>query len=1008
MSCQIVLGQAKLSSEIMADIQARCIGPAVMSGRITSIAGVNANPRIIYVGSAGGGIWKTENAGISFKPIFDAYCQSIGALAIDQQRPDTIWAGTGESNVRSSVGIGNGIYRSIDGGKTWTLKGLEKSEHIGKILLHPADSNILFVAVPGALWGDSEDRGLYKSSDGGESWSKSLYIDAKTGCTEIFMDPVNPDIMYATMVECRRTPYSFSSGGPETAIYKSLDGGAIWSKITGGLPAAPYSRISMTMAPQDSGKLYSFVQTDFSTWYVSADHGEYWTPLSSAENNSTQATQFRSLIADPFVANKIYQLGEGLSISSDGGLSFEESELNTGELHSGLNAIWIDPKRNNHIYLGTDGGLYESLDGGNNFAILGNLPISQINHISIDQQEPYNIYGGLEDNGTWQGPSFKIGGIRNSDWAELSTGNGNWVVPDLRETDIVFAEGQLGDILRINKRTLESQSIKPYQIEGEERLRFNKQTPIVASPTDTRRLYIGAQYLYVSRNQGRDWDKLSDDLSTNDKAKQASENEDGVLIDDGTFESHCSIFAIAESPLDSNLIYVGTDDGKLQKTTDQGKTWQDLDYSSAGIPAGTWVSNIEPSRFSKNVVYATFDNHANGDQNTYLAFSRDGGLKWERIQSAQFKGYAHEIKEDLRLRSLLFLGTEMGLFISVDAGKNWARYQSTFPPFVSVRDIAINGKTNDLIIGTHGRGIYIVDDLSILRQMTSDLLSKNAAVLDGRPGVVKSPTLSPKIKQSSEFIGKNYTEEACITYYLKDQIDSSDIQVELYNKSDSMIYRMPGTTHIGINKLYWNMRMNPPVTDTLWAGNEILNSITPLLDPGEYRIKLRIDTIVYLGKLNLIEDPKSQHSAADKALQRKTAKELMAMEIQLNKNAQNIVRIKDALHKNIPEVNSGKDQKILADYEKALEQLRKKILGTKEGKSIHGEEPLLEKLHDVYQGVCSYDGRPSNEQLQKKAFLETEIIFYQAEIAATHELYLLKSNKIFEKNGLEGVEGEGD
>ncbi|MEO7176682.1 MAG: glycosyl hydrolase, partial [Saprospiraceae bacterium] len=881
-----------------------------------------------------------------------------------QQRPDTLWAGTGESNMRNSVSIGNGIYRSTDAGESWQLKGLEKSEHISRIVLHPKNPKILFAAVPGALWSDSEDRGLYKSEDGGETWTKSLYINAKTGCAEVLIDPNNPDIMYASTWEFRRTPYAFQSGGPGSALYKSKDGGVTWNKLTNGLPAPPFGRIAMTLAPTAPDNLFAIVETNNTALYISSDQGEHWKQQSSTNNVCARPFYFSTLVVDPKDPKRVYRPSYSLSISSDGAYSFIEPGYGSGGVHSDHHALWIDPNNTSHMYLGTDGGVYESKDKGNNFTFLTNLPVSQFYHVAIDQQEPYNIYGGLQDNGSWQGPSSKSGGIKNGDWLELFGGDGFWVIPDLNETDIVYAEYQGGNMARVNKRTHESQSIKPFQIAGEEKLRFNWNTPIVPSPTNPKRLYAGSQYLYLSHNQGRDWTKISKDLTTNDKKKQEQESSGGLTVDNSSAENHCTIFTIAESVLDSNTIYVGTDDGKLQKTSDQGKTWQDLAYAGAGIPAGTWVSSIEPSRYDKNVVYATFDNHSYGDHNTYLAVSRDGGLKWERIHNSDFTGYAHKIREDLKQKTLLFLGTEMGLFISTDGGKNWARYKSSFPEYACVRDLAIHPKTNDLIVATHGRGIYIVDDISTLRQLTPEIMGSNVVVMESRPVVVKSTgQMTNGFGQAGEFVGSNYTEDACITYYLKDRVNSGDVKVEIYDNTGKFLYDLPGTKRKGVNKVFWNMRMKPPKASNTGAGFDMGALMSPLVDPGEYRIKLRVDTMVYEGKLVLLEDPKSQHSAEDKAIQRKTAKELMGMVSQLNFSAQNIVKVKEGLNANIPKIKNSKDQKVLSTYENELEVIRKKMLATKESKGITGEEQLREKLSALYGGVCSYDGRPSGYQL---------------------------------------------
>ena len=710
---------SQISSATFGMMEARWLGPGTMSGRISAIEGVNEDGKTIYVGTAGGGIWKTTNAGASFKPIFDKYCQSIGAIAIDQKNPKIIYAGTGESNMRNSVSIGNGLYKSNDAGENWTKIGLDSTEHISKIIIDPKNSDIIYVAAPGPLWSDGSSRGLYKSTDAGKTWNKILYINEKTGCADIAVDPSNPEIIYATTWQFRRQPYSFNSGGPGSAIFKSTDGGKTWKELTKGLPAKPFGRVALTLAPSAPQNLLAIVESNNTGLYISSDGGENWKQQSATFNVVSRPFYFSTLVIDPKDPKRVYRPALSFSYSSDGGYSFVDASGEGGWVHSDHHALWINPNNTNQMYLGTDGGVYISLDRGATWTFNQNLPVGQFYHVAADNKDPYNVYGGLQDNGSWFAPSAKPGGITNGDWKAIYGGDGFWVTPDPNDPNTAYAESQGGNAGRINLTTFKSVSIKPQEGPNEEKFRWNWNTPIVSGTKNKKNLYMGSQYLFRSNDRGANWKKISPDLTTNDKKKQQQEESGGLSADNTSAENHCTIFSIAESPLDENLVWAGTDDGNLQYTTNGGGSWTNVakNYAAAGIPAQTWVSSIEPSRFDKNIVYATFDNHMYGDHKTYLGRSTDMGKTWKLITSTEFTGFAHKIKEDLVNKDLLFLGTEMGLFATVDGGANWFRMKNHIPEYALVRDIQIHPATNDLILGTHGRGVIIVDDITAMQDI---------------------------------------------------------------------------------------------------------------------------------------------------------------------------------------------------------------------------------------------------------------------------------------------------
>lgn len=966
------IAQVKLTSAALGMMEARHIGPAVMGGRITALEGVNRDPRIIYVGSAGGGVWKSVTGGTVFKPVFDKYNQSVGALAIDQDHPDTVWVATGESNMRNSVSVGNGIYRTTDAGANWTKLGLDSTEHISRIIIHPKDPNTVYVAAPGHLWDDNTQRGLFKTTDGGKTWSKILYIDAKTGCADVIMDPKNPETLYAAMWQFRRTPYSFSSGGKSSGLYKSLDGGKSWKKIQKGLPEGEFGRICLALAPSDPKNLFAIVESKSTGLYLSNDGGESWTPQSSNTNVTARPFYFSLIAVDPTNPKRVYRPAFSFSMSDDGGKSFSEASNAGGWVHSDMHALWINPNDPSNLYLGTDGGVYVSFDKGNNWLFLNNIPVSQFYHVAVDNADPYNVYGGLQDNGSWMAPSQSVGGIENGDWINVGGGDGFWVQPDGTDNNIVYSEYQGGHMSRYNKKTNESADIQPYPMPGENKFRWNWNTPIVKSPVNPNTIYTGSQFLFRTRNKGITWERISPDLTTNDPKKQQQEESGGLTVDNSSAENHCTIFTIAESPKDENVIWVGTDDGNLQVTTDGGKTWTKVNTNIKGMPAQTWVSSIEPGRFDKNVVYATFDNHAYGDVKTYVYRSSDLGKTWTSLSTGDLQGYAHKIREDLVNPDLLFLGTEFGLFVTIDGGKNWCAMNAKIPP-TAVRDIVIHPATNDLVLATHGRGVLIVDDISPLRQLNQKLLESEAALLETRSVPLTGGHYGGAFPSAGGFVGQNSTEEAVIIYYLKDRANTGDLKVEIYDKENNLVGSVTGTKRKGLNLVTWNMRLKPPRVATGGARVDFGGFIGPLVEPGLYTVKLKKGDKVFDGKLTLIVDPKSPHTAAERQLAYKTVMDIYRMEEDLAYLNQRVLHVRDSVAARMKEAKDASLKKSLTAYHDKLEKVRKTLVATKEGTGITGEEQLREKLSMLYYQVGSFEGRPSDSQIDRIKALQTEM-----------------------------------
>lgn len=959
---QVGSAQTKLSSSTFGAIEARSIGPAVMGGRITAIEGVNSSPKTLYIGTAGGGVWKTNTAGFTFEPVFEKYPQSIGCIAIDQNKPETIWVGTGESNMRNSVAVGQGLYKTTDAGRNWTRVGLENSEHISKIILHPKDANTLYVAVPGKLWSDSPDRGLYKTTDGGKTWEKILYTDEKTGCADILMDPRNPDVLLASMWQFRRTPYSFTSGGPGSALYKSTDGGKNWRKITNGLPGGEFGRIALALAPSAPDNVLAIVESENTSLLISADGGESWKYQSANSNVTARPFYFSTLVVDPNNPKRVYRPAFSMSISNDGGYSFSDASNAGGWVHSDHHALWINPNNTQHMYLGTDGGVYMSLDQGLTWTHLNTLPVSQFYHVQIDEQSPYNVYGGLQDNGSWRGPSQSKAGIENKDWESVGGGDGFWVQPDALDPEIIYSESQGGEVAKINMRTNQSQFIKPQPGKDEEKHRWNWNTPLVKGVKNPQTLYIGAQYLFKTNDRGNSWQRISPDLTTNNKEKQKQAESGGVTVDNTSAENHCTIFSIGPSPLDENLIYVGTDDGNIQVTHDGGKTWELLSKNIPDVPAGTWVSRVTPSRFDRKVVYATFDNHAYGDMKTYVLRSADGGKTWQNIGTDKvLQGYAHVIVEDLENPDLLFLGTEFGLYISTDAGKSWVLYKSRLPEYVAVRDIVIQPQTSDLVLGTHGRGVFIIDDISPLRRLTSKVLEKDAALLPTRPAAVTSGHYGSSFPNTDSYAGPNAPEIATIQYYLKDRLNTGDVTVEIIDPAGKVIATMPGTKRKGINFVRWDMRLAPPkaAKGVLVQGEfgVYAGFIGPLALPGDYRVRLRAGEFMDEGTLKLIPDPLQPE--LDYAKKRAISDDFFKMVEELSLLEAQVRNLKDSTDLRMA---SAKDAKLKSELSKLsgnLDAFRKTLTETIESKGITGEQQLRARVGRLYVYTEFSDNMPT-------------------------------------------------
>ena len=967
----------KVDSETISGLGARNIGSAAMSGRIAAVAAVQEGPRLtVYVGAASGGVWKSVNGGTTFKPVFDKQpVQSIGAITIDPKNPKVIWVGTGEAWTRNSVSIGDGIYKSVDGGDNWVNVGLPESERIAKILVDPTESNTVYACVPGKLWSDSDQRGLYKTTDGGKAWVKVLMAS---------LDPQNPKTIYAGMWDFRRQGWTFRSGGnaPDapsgSGLLKSTDGGASWTDLDAnaakGLPAKPWGRVAVTVAPSKPNVVYAFIEAAVpkNGLYRSDDGGKTWEARDRSQLMIWRPFYFANLIVDPKNENRLYKPDLSLIVSTDGGASFSNIG---GGAHGDFHDVWIDPANTDHLITGDDGGLWYSYDAGNKWWKAENLPVSQFYHVSVDLDRPYHVYGGLQDNSSWVGESEYPGGITNSRWENMYGGDGFWMFVDPADPDYIYAEYQGGEIGRVNRRTHETRNVKPLPRYREGKLRYNWNTPIHVSATRKGTIYIGAQFLFRSRDFGQTWDRISPDLTTNDPAKQQQEQSGGVTVDNSSAEMHTTIYAIAESPKNPNVVWVGTDDGNLQLTRDGGKTWTNVARGIKGLPPQAWVSSIDAGHFDEGTAYATFDLHMFGDPRPYAYRSRDYGKTWSALVAPDgpVRGYAHVIKEDLANPDLLFLGTELGLWVSLDGGNQWAHYKGGDLPAVAVRDLAIHPRDHDLVIATHGRGIWIVDDITPLRALTPATLASNAVFLKARPIVQRIPAQGGWANGDAAFVGPNPPGDAVITYYQKKRHIFGDLTIEVLDQTGRQVGTVPSSKRRGLNRVTWAMRLPPPKVPSA-ASVAFGAAFGPRLLPGTYTVKMSKDKDTYTTPLVLVPDPRAKHTPAERQAQFDLAMKLYNLLGNMTFAVERMNGVRLALDDRAGKLPAGDALATrLGAASAAVDELRRKIVATKEGGMITGEERLRENLADLYGNVVFYEGRPSATQVERADAIEREL-----------------------------------
>jgi photosystem II stability/assembly factor-like uncharacterized protein len=1045
------------SADKFKNLEFREIGPALMGGRIDDFAVVESNANIVYVGTASGGVWKTTNNGTTWEPVFDKEgVSTIGDMAIARSDPSIVWVGTGEPNNRQSSSWGDGIYKSLDAGKTWKNMGLEKTHHIGRIVIHPKNPDVVYVAAQGHLWGPNPERGVYKTSDGGKTWSLVLKINDDTGVSDIAIDPESPDILYAAAYERRRTPFGFDGGGPDSAIYKTTDGGASWKKLTKGLPwengGGDTGRIALDIYRKDPDIVYAEIQHEHGGTFRSEDKGETWKRMGETDPRPSYYSQIR---VDPNNDLRIWELGAPMYYSEDGGKTFTTQRVHG--IHGDFHAMWIDPANSNHMITGSDGGIHWSDDAGKNWNFLNIIAIGQFYEISLDSQKPYHICGGLQDNGSWCGPSQSLTreGMGNEDWEVIHGGDGFYAAIDNVEPWIVYTESQDGHVARRDMRTGQQRSIMPEAKAGEPHYRFQWNSPVAVSSHNHTTIYYGGNYLFKSTDRGDSWTRLGGDLTTGvDRSKLpilGKVPDKSTLSRNDGVEEYPTITTLSESPLTPNVLWVGTDDGNLQVTRDGGKTWKNVVSKVPGVPKGTYVSRVVASKTGEGAAFATFDGHRSDDYNVYIFATTDYGESWKAIRNGipDSAGTVHVIREHPRNTNLLFAGTEFGLWVSWDRGANWTALKNNFPT-VPVDDIEIQARDNDLVLATHGRSIWILDDLTPIEKMDANVA--NSALTLFPPRTATTWFLRQRRWSAGQqmFTAKNPPYGALLSYYLKDAVppeaprrNSGDaaeqrprrearpeaaekkegkVKITVLDKDGKVIREFDGPGAAGVNRTNWDLRINAPAEPTPEQQEALAAGFGfaprgPLVEPGEYIIKIKAGDKEAAQKVSVEEDNRITISAADRAARHEAIEKLYGMAKATDKDRTTIEGIQTAL-------TSARDQwkreagkpnapKIPEDIVKAADELQKKVDAVAEkyvrprqalgnaGPPLEWKpDPLPNQVQSLLNDLDGFAAAPGGQQQEKLSELTTQVSQASAEVKGISETDLPALNKKMNDAGI--------
>lgn len=967
----------------------RAIGPANMGGRVTDIVGVPGDQSTFYFGGADGGVFKTTNGGVTFEALFtDQRAFSVGALALAPSNTDVVWLGSGEGDPRNSVGYGNGVYRSVDGGKSWKHLGLDKTERIKRIVVDPNDPDVACVCALGREWGSNPDRGVFLTKDAGKNWEKVLYLDETTGCSDIAMELSNPKVLYAGMWTFSRKPWRFDDGGGKTAVYRSLDGGKTWEKIMKGLPNKPMARIGLSIAQSQPNTVYMITEfKDLSgTLFRSDDRGSNWKMVNDDPNLNFRPFYYSDVRVDPSNPDHLFTLSGRLSKSTDGGRTFK---MIARDVHGDHQSLWINPKNGKHVLSGSDGGYQVSYDGGETWDIINNVELSQFYQILVDDKVPYNVYGGLQDNGTWVGPSNSLveAGIMKRHWTGLAGGDGYYAVPIPGQEHEIYANLQGGVIFHVDTKLGNVRNIHPYpKITGsagdaidQHKYRFNWDSPIHISPHDPNTVYTGGNVIFRSRDKGYNWEEISPDLTTNDKSKQISSG--GEIYQDNTAaEFHCTVLTIAESPKQKDVIWAGTDDGNIQITRDGGKTWANVKNNIKGLPAFAWVGKIHASEHDAGTAFVAVDQHRMDDFTPHAYMTTDYGKTWTTISGGLPQDdYVKVVRQDPHNPNLLFAGMEHGIFASWDKGKSWTKINVNLPP-VSVRDLRVQARERDLVIGTHGRGAWILDDIRPLEEMGS-ATSKAAHVFPVRDAILWHYHDQVENLGDRTYRAKNPEFGAYINFYLQKD-PTGPVEVSILDNAGKHIQTIKDTlSKAGINRIVWNLRSkgalaldNPP------RGGWRSGSNNPMVIPGMYTAKIKVNEQELTTSILVKPDPRAKLSDQDYRMKLETTNKLNDLLSKTNEminNSESVVKqLKQLKEKLKSDQEIGSDKALNGEIDQAIKKLQNftdDVLRRPPPNMNYRQRPRLrEEIGSLMYAVDGATARPSTQQSNRSVELDRE------------------------------------
>jgi photosystem II stability/assembly factor-like uncharacterized protein len=963
-----------VDASLLEGLHWRSVGPAVFGGRVVDVAGVPGNPNIIYVAHSSAGLFKSTNGGITMESIFnDGNTLSIGAIAVSPDNPNVVYVGTGEGTVRNSASFGDGIYKTMDGGATWKHLGLTDSERFSRIAVNPLHTEIVFAAAMGHEWGPNKERGLYRSTDGGNSWKQVLFVNETTGASDVALDPANPNVIYAGMYDYMRQPWHFRGGGPGGGLYKSSDGGDTWVKLNdpalhNGLPGGIVGRVQTSISRSNPNVVYSMIESREGLLWRSDDAGAHWRMASNDRRINPRPFYFSFVKVDPTDENRIYCMAPDPMVSEDGGKNFRA--IDYWKMFGDAHILWIDPTNPSRLLAGSDGGLFISNDRGANWDFINNTPMAQAYHVAVDMEDPYNILGGFQDHEMWRGPNERWNetGVRGADWRRLrSHADGEFIVADPRDSNVIYYVGQ-GDMTRFDMRTHEERYIQPYPVgnagTGDNMLkyRFNWNPPILMSRHNPDVIYHAAQVVFKTTDGGYSWKAISPDLTTNNP-KEEELSGGSITPDNSTAEFHCTIVSLAESASDPKTLWAGTDDGNLQVTRNGGESWTNEAGNITGLPPESWVSSINTSYTEPGTVYVSFDRHQMNDFAAYAYITRDYGRTWKRI-SAGLGGYVHIIAGDPKQPHLLYAGTELGLYASFDDGENWTDLRLDLP-HLPVYDLVVHPRDNDLIIATHARGFYVLDDATPLQQLAEaiDCAARDQKVTLFPPtrGTryniwSDTSTLSDRV-----WVARNKPYGSIISYYLAEAPPENTVNLSILDSSGRTLRTFTGPGAAGVNRTSWNLREDPrldAVRDWQKAWNAPRLQGVRVLS-GKYKVRLEALGETEEQEFAVRLDPNVHPTQDDMAKLYDASKRLVAMEYSIDAALERIQRLDDHLDDFAKATPNSDFAKKAEDIRRNLDAVRTDLMPPR-----YDPEHLNLSIHvrELEEQVSNYSGRPTMPQ----------------------------------------------